>query len=145
MQVLKVKRIVKHPQWTGSSGYDLALIELQDRVKFNPKKFANLTPPDGARLNAFGFGQTSHPGNAPEFLQGAVFNFSAKATKNSRPQIIRASAHGKAVCFGDSGGPLLFNGTLIATTTFTTGNCKAGGQMGFTRVDMPWIKRVVGL
>jgi len=145
MQTVKVKRIIKHPEWTGNRGYDLALIELESRVKFKPRQLTNATPSDSAKLSAFGFGQTSHPGSAPEFLQGAVFRFNAKATKNSRKEIIRASAPGKAVCFGDSGGPLMYNGKLIATATFTTGNCKAGGQMGFTRVDIPWIKRVVGL
>lgn len=132
MDVVPVKRIIKHPSW------DLALIELKRASKMNPKAFADLKPKRGDRLRAFGFGQTSHPGSAPEFLQGAVFNFK---DYGSRPQIMRLSAPGKATCFGDSGGPLIYNGKLVATATYTSGKCNPGGLMGFTRVDVGWVRR----
>lgn len=135
MDVVPVKRIIKHPSW------DLALIELKRASKMKPKAFGNVNLKDGAKLNTFGFGQTSGGGSAPEYLLGTVLRFNAKATDNARPQIIRAGAPGKAVCFGDSGGPLIYNGKLIATTTFTVGKCQPGGLMGFTRIDVPWVKR----
>jgi hypothetical protein len=131
MDVVPVKRIIKHPSW------DLALIELKRASKMNPKAFADLKPRRGDKLRAFGFGQTSHPGSAPEFLQGAVFNFK---DYGSRPQIMRLSAPGKATCFGDSGGPLIYNGKLVATATYTSGKCNPGGLMGFTRIDMGWVR-----
>jgi hypothetical protein len=134
MDVVPVKRIIKHPSW------DLALIELKRASKMKPKAFADLKPKRGDKLRAFGFGQTSHPGSAPEFLQGAVFNFK---DYGARPQIMRLSAPGKAVCFGDSGGPLIYKGKLVATATYTSGKCNPGGLMGFTRVDMGWVNRTI--
>jgi len=130
-----VKRIILHPK------IDLALIELKTNVKFTPRKLSNARLSNGEKLHAFGFGQTSHPGRAPEFLQGAVFRFNAKATANARPEIIRAGAPGKAICFGDSGGPLMYQGRLIATSTFTVSKCQPGGMMGFTRLDVNWIRK----
>ncbi len=150
METIRVKRIIKHPEWTHDSekkrwsGYDLALIELERPSKFKPIKMTGAHPEDGDRLQAFGFGQTSHPGRAPEYLQGTVFKFNAKASANARPQIYRASAPGKAICFGDSGGPLVHKGRLlIAVNTFTVDDCKPGGMMGFTRLDLGWIRKVI--
>jgi hypothetical protein len=147
MDTVRVKRIIKHPDWKydsekGWHGYDLALIELERPAKFSPKRFNNITPPDGARLGTFGFGNTYYQSGAPEYNQGVVLNFNARATsKASRREIILASKQGKATCHGDSGGPLIYNGTLIATTTFTRGKCAPGQLMGFTRVDMRWIQK----
>lgn len=142
VDLVKVKRIILHPRWS-SDEYDLALIELQRPSKHRPVAFAALTPRDGERVNVFGFGQTSFPGNTPRFLQGAALRFNARATARARPQILRAGVPGKAVCFGDSGGPLMFSGRLIGTVTFTVGKCNIGGLGGFTRLDMPWIRRYV--
>lgn len=139
---IRVKRIIKHPRWA-TDKYDLALIELARPSKFQPKPFGNVTPRDGDRVHVFGFGQTSFPGSAPRFLQGAVLTFNARATMNARPQILRAGDAGKAVCFGDSGGPLIHKGRLIGTVTFTVGKCNIGGLGGFTRLDMPWMRRYV--
>lgn len=143
---VKIKRLIKHPNWKFDyeknrwKGYDLALIELQRASKIKPIPYANITPPDKAGLRIFGFGQTSHPGQASRFLMGAVLEFDEKATNESRPEIIRARKPGKAVCYGDSGGPMIFKGKLIATTTFTIEKCRPGTAMGFTRVDVNWMR-----
>lgn len=133
-----VKRIVKHPSW------DLALIELSRPSKFQPIPIHDdRDPPDGYRLQTYGFGNTYWQSGAPEFLQGTVLVFNKKATDNARRQIIRAGEKGKAVCHGDSGGPLIYWGKLLATTTFTVAKCQTGALMGFTRLDHNWMKQVM--
>lgn len=144
---VKIRNLIKHPKWIFDNeknrwkGYDLALIELERSSKIKPIPFANITPPDKARLGTFGFGQTSHPGEASRFLMGTVLEFDEKRTNESRSEIIRARKPGKAVCYGDSGGPLIYNGKLIATTTFTIDKCHPGTAMGFTRLDHDWIRK----
>jgi secreted trypsin-like serine protease len=135
MDVVPVKRVIKHPSW------DLALIELKRDSKMKPKSFANITPQDDSKLQVFGFGNASYGSGAPEYLQGTVLRFNAKASNNARPQILRAGAPNKATCHGDSGGPLMYQGRLIATATFTVGKCQPGGLMGFTRVDVDWVRK----
>jgi hypothetical protein len=147
---IAVKRVVKHPSW------DLQLIELKRASKFKPIKIhEGRDPPDGYRLQTYGFGNTAWQSGAPRFLQGTVFVFNKSATDKARRQIIRAGERGKAVCHGDSGGPLVYNvissdsqntkviPSLIATTTFTVDKCRAGGLMGFTRIDIGWIKNII--
>jgi hypothetical protein len=150
MDRVPVKRVIKHPSW------DLALIELKRPSKFKPLAMhEGRDPPDGYRLQTYGFGNTAWQSGAPDVLQGTVLVFNETATKNARKQIIRAGEKGKAVCHGDSGGPLVYNDIesdnqntkvtpkLIATTTFTVGKCKPGALMGFTRLDIPWIKKYI--
>ena len=142
-----VKRIVKHPSW------DLALIELSRPSKFQPiPVHDDRDPPDGYRLQTYGFGNTYWQSGAPQFLQGTVLVFNKKATDNARKQIIRAGEKGKAVCHGDSGGPLVYSGLdengaaeprLLAVTTFTVDKCQTGALMGFTRLDHNWMKQVM--
>ena len=135
---VQVKRVIHHPSW------DLSLIELERPTKLKPIRLHGDTYlEDGARLASFGLGNTTGGGSGPEFLQGAVFFFNKKATQNARESIIRASAPGKATCHGDSGGPLIFRGELVATNTFTVGKCQPGGLMGFTRLDIDWIRGFV--
>jgi secreted trypsin-like serine protease len=159
---VKVKRVIKHPKWKYNEeknrwmGYDLAIIELERRVKFKPiKMHDDRDPPDGYRIQTYGFGNTAWKSGAPTFLQGTTLVFNERATKKARPEIIRAGEKGKATCHGDSGGPLVYNvlwsdshntnvtPKLIATNTFTVVKCHAGALMGFTRLDMNWIKKVI--
>ena len=49
-----------------------------------------------------------------------------------------------SVCHGDSGGPLIHQGRLLATITFTEGKCSVKGLMGFTRLDYEWVRKYVG-
>ena len=134
-----VKRVLKHPSW------DLQLIELKRASKFKPLPlYEGRDPPDGYRLQTYGFGNTYWQSGAPRFLQGTVLVFNKEATDKARKQIIRAGEAGKAVCHGDSGGPLVYNGKLLANTTFTVDKCRPGGLMGFTRLDVEWMKRIMG-
>jgi len=135
---IKITRIVKHPDW------DLQLLKLARPSKAKPITLSTHSIEDGARLAAFGFGNTSYGGNGPNHLKGAVFYYNERATKNARPGIIRASNRpNAAVCHGDSGGPLVYNGRLLATITFTEGKCSKTGLMGFTRIDFGWVKEVI--
>lgn len=131
-----VKRIIKHPSW------DLALIELKRESKFKPIAIHDgRLPPDGYRLQTYGFGNTYWQSGAPQFLQGTVLVFDAEATQNAREQILRAGEKGKAICHGDSGSGLLYLNKLLGVSTFTVGKCKPGALMGFTKIDLEWVRK----
>lgn len=135
---IKIVKIVKHPDW------DLQLLKLARPSKATPITLSTHSIEDGAKLSAFGFGNTSFGGNGPDQLKGAVFFYNERATQRARPGIIRASNRpNAAVCHGDSGGPLVYNGRLLATITFTEGKCSVNGLMGFTRIDFNWVSDII--
>jgi len=135
---IRITKVVKHPKW------DLQLLKLARPSKARPITLSTHSIEDGARLAAFGFGNTSYGGSGPDQLKGAVFYYNERATNGARPGIIRASNRpNAAVCHGDSGGPLVYNGRLLATITFTEGKCSKNGLMGFTRIDFDWVKDVI--
>ena len=136
---IRITQIVKHPDW------DLQLLKLARPAKTKPIQWSTHSIEDGARVAAFGFGNTiGGKSSAPEYLQGAVFFYNERATNGARPGIIRAANRGRsAVCHGDSGGPLIYKGKLLATITFTEGKCSINGLMGFTRIDHHWVKEVI--
>jgi len=138
-ETIGVKRVVKHPKW------DLALLELKRPSKFKPIHFyGDAYLEDKARLAVFGFGNAEYQGSGPEYLQGAIFKFNKRATQGARESIIRAENRTKsAVCHGDSGGPVIYQNGLVATVTFTEGKCSIYGLMGFTKIDIEWVKRYV--
>lgn len=132
---IAVKRVVKHPSW------DLQLIELKRASKFKPiEMHEGRDPPDGYRIQTYGFGNTYWQSGAPRFLQGVVLVFNEEATSKARKHVIRAGEIGKAVCHGDSGSGLVYINKLLGVTYFTVGKCNEGSLMGFTRLDVNWIR-----
>lgn len=132
---IKITEVIKHPS------RDLQLLKLERRSKFRPVPLYREGLITGDRLNVFGFGNTEYKGSSPEYLQGAVFSYTGEG---AREGIIRANNRPyQAVCHGDSGSPVIFQGQLVATVTFTEGKCSVKGSMGFTRLDMNWIRRHV--
>ena len=132
---INIVEVIKHPS------RDLQLLKLERRSKFRPVPLYRDGLITGDRLAVFGFGNTEFGGSAPEHLQGAAFYYTGEG---AREGIIRANNRPyQAVCHGDSGSPVIFQGELVATVTFTEGRCSTKGSMGFTRLDMKWIERYV--
>jgi len=130
---IKITKVIKH------TSRDLQLLKLEKPSRFRPIKLYEGNLSKGDRLAAFGFGNTEYGGSAPEFLQGAVFYYTGEG---AREGIIRANNRPyQAVCHGDSGSPVIFQGELVATVTFTEGRCSTKGSMGFTRLDIGWINK----
>jgi len=130
---INIVEVIKHPS------RDLQLLKLERRSKFRPVPLYRDGLITGDRLAVFGFGNTEYKGSSPEYLQGAVFSYTGDG---AREGIIRANNRPyQAVCHGDSGSPVIFRGELVATVTFTEGRCSVKGSMGFTRLDLEWIRQ----
>lgn len=135
---------IPHPafSWAGSgvphfADADLAVIQVMGPPI--PGPYATLAPlgsadtKDKSTLDIYGFGVSALIGGAPDPASfGTLRHASAKSlgVKNSDPEFLHFNG---PACFGDSGGPVLQDGMLLAVISFAPSGCHSTNYA--TRVD----------
>lgn len=141
-----------HPNWNGDAGngYDFRMYSFVGANASTPVIPVATTQEYaiGSMATVAGWGLTidGDNGSSPTIRQQVT-----KPINDifSNPPLIKYIQTNSGFCSGDSGGPSLFNGKLIAVTSFTSGNNGSCIDPGFVgRVDHPtvasWIAQVVG-
>lgn len=134
----KVKKIFVHPQFGPRMDWDFALIYLYKPLEFN--EFVKAAPypkdnsfvvPVGAEVKFSGFGYLDRNKTRPNNLQQVALKVSdsvkcaekyEKANYTLNPNLIVCAQpeNGKDVCFGDSGGPMIYRGRLVGVISMTS-------------------------
>ena len=163
---------VTHPQYSDftdtSNWNDVGVIVLDKPVvgitpaTIAPKGYlAAFAQPrlNGTIFEVVGYGtEVRKPESGPQKPQPMSYPLIRRVTTSPgqklTPQILQLNGNpndtrgGGGTCFGDSGGPVLLNGYLVAVTSYGyTSNCRYLG--GYQRIDIPvvqsWLKGVGAL
>jgi V8-like Glu-specific endopeptidase len=125
------------PEWdlAAKDTHDVAVVVLDRPVSIQPIALprAGLLDSAAVKSQAFtnvGFGYADRTFTFDGYRRSSTSSFtSVKATD------VKLSESGGGVCFGDSGGPRLLNGVVVAVTS--TGNKNCTGQSSSYRLDSP--------
>jgi MYXO-CTERM domain-containing protein len=121
-----------HPSYNGdaSQGYDFRILEISGAA--GAPVIPAATSPDGVSAGsdviAVGYGATSG-GNSSNSLRRRVTEEVSEIYVNP-PLLLADQTDGTGSCSGDSGGPILFNGTVVGVTSFGDQNCTQFGGYG---------------
>lgn len=138
--LVKVGRVYLHPN------KDLALLKLERKAKFKPIPYGNPRLIEGDKVQAFGMGNKSYDQGGGNILRAVTLRF---IEQTKAPHMIHATGGiGKAICFGDSGGPLIIrkNGKpfLVGVSSWTGSRCGSNnGPSGFAKPDLKWIRKIL--
>jgi secreted trypsin-like serine protease len=139
----------------GPNGSDIALVRLASPVGGAPVTIASASPAPGAGITLLGWGQTvSERGDGPpsavlKELDTTVVEDSACSeqgnTIDGPTELCIQSSPDQTACFGDSGGPAIFNGALIGAASRGSENC---GDANAVYVDVTafasWVQEKIG-
>ena len=155
-----VSRVVMHPDYLLTSGYDISLLELSSSSTMAPTQVAGAGERSiwtaGTMETIVGWGVTSEGGEQPDRLQEAQVPittdaYCAGAYSDFDPQTMVCAGFpqgGVDTCQGDSGGPMFgrtSTGALrvVGTTSFGEGCARPGKPGVYGRVAddtlRPWI------
>jgi secreted trypsin-like serine protease len=156
-----VSRVVMHPDYLLTSGYDISLLQLSSSSTMAPTQVAgagerSIWTPDTMET-IVGWGVTSEGGSQPDRLQEAQVPittdaYCAGAYSDFDPQTMVCAGFpqgGVDTCQGDSGGPMFGRGSagalrIVGTTSFGEGCARPGKPGVYGRVAddtlRPWIE-----
>ncbi len=118
-----------HPSWNGDpgNGYDFRILQISNAAG------APVIPASsndglsvGTAVEVSGFGAT-FAGDQNNSLRRHVTENVAELYSNA---IVAYQNDGTGSCSGDSGGPVLYNGTVVGVTSFGDANCTQYGAYG---------------
>ncbi|KAK9680213.1 Trypsin [Popillia japonica] len=147
-----VKAVVPHPDFwsTGNSSVDLGLIRLQKKITLGPKaqliELATEPPPVGGEATVVGFGVMKCVGEArchekvklSKRLRYADIDIEAVEPDGT---IVTKSRGNKSTCYGDSGGPIAYNGQIIGVVSSGEyGDCTGYDIQGPVFPLLKWIE-----
>jgi hypothetical protein len=148
-----------HPQYSGFTDLknwnDVGVIQLSSRIKgIKPASIAPVGTLDGIAtadlsrtlFTAVGYGtEVRQPDSGPQKAVPESFPLLRRSVdmpgQKLTPQIIQTNGNpndnqgGGGTCTGDSGGPLFYNGQIVAVTSYGN-NDKCYGVGGYQRVDI---------
>jgi secreted trypsin-like serine protease len=157
---LGVSRVVMHPDYLLTSGYDISLLELSSSSTMAPTQVAGAGERSiwtaGTMETIVGWGVTSEGGSRPERLQEAQVPittdaYCAGAYSDFDPKTMVCAGFpqgGVDTCQGDSGGPMFGRSStgalrVVGTTSFGEGCARPGKPGVYGRVAddtlRPWI------
>jgi trypsin len=155
-----VSRVVMHPNYLLTSGYDISLLQLSQSSTMAPTQVAGAgersTWSAGALETIVGWGATSEGGDLPDNLQEArvpitTDAYCAGAYSDFDPRTMVCAGFpqgGVDTCQGDSGGPMFGRTSagallVVGTTSFGEGCARPGKPGVYARVAdetlRPWI------
>ncbi|XP_055606255.1 polyserase-2-like [Uranotaenia lowii] len=171
-QEIPIRELIVHPQYLSSMKYfDIALIELEQEVKFNQAVCAaclwmeNEVPEE--KLQAVGFGATGFGDNlSPQLLKTQLSTITNQNCSGRLPEGMRSFPQGLVQeqfcaigekadsCEGDSGGPIqtersdvnnLIIPLVVGVVSFGT-PCGVGSTGVYTRISSykSWIEQITG-
>lgn len=124
-QVIAVTQRIIHPQYNAATAAnDIALLQLATpAVGIAPIPVATAAPGVGSTLHQMGWGSTVSTGNGgSQFLQQVNTNVLplTNCSRNTGAGSLCVAGNNVAsACWGDSGGPALFNGALVGAVSGT--------------------------
>jgi secreted trypsin-like serine protease len=157
---LGVSRVVMHPDYLLTSGYDISLLQLSSNSTMAPTQVAGAGERSiwtaGTMETIVGWGVTSEGGDLPDRLQEAQVPittdaYCAGAYSNFDPKTMVCAGFpegGVDTCQGDSGGPMFGRSPtgalrVVGTTSFGEGCARPGRPGVYGRVAddtlRPWI------
>jgi secreted trypsin-like serine protease len=160
-----VSRVVMHPNYLLTSGYDVSLLQLAGSSTMAPTQVAGAGERSiwtaGALETIVGWGVTSEGGDLPDNLQEArvpitTDQFCAGAYSDFDPKTMVCAGFpqgGVDTCQGDSGGPMFGRTSagvlrVVGTTSFGEGCARPGKPGVYARVAddtlRPWIAENTG-
>ena len=160
-----VSRVVLHPNYLLTSGYDISMLQLSQSSTMAPTQVAGAGERGiwsaGTLETIVGWGATEEGGGTPDNLQEAQVPittdaYCAGAYSDFDPQTMVCAGFpqgGVDTCQGDSGGPMFgrtSTGVLrvVGTTSFGEGCARAGKPGVYARVAdetlRPWIAQNTG-
>ena len=160
-----VGRVVMHPNYLLTSGYDISLLQLSQSSTMAPTQVAGAgersTWSAGALETIVGWGVTSEGGDLPDNLQEArvpitTDAYCAGAYSDFDPKTMVCAGFpegGVDTCQGDSGGPMFGRTSagalrVVGTTSFGEGCARPGKPGVYARVAddtlRPWIAQTTG-
>jgi secreted trypsin-like serine protease len=158
---LGVSRVVMHPDYLLTSGYDVSLLQLSSSSTMAPTQVAGAGERSiwtaGTMETIVGWGVTSEGGSQPDRLQEAQVPittdaYCAGAYSDFDPKTMVCAGFpqgGVDTCQGDSGGPMFGRTTagalrVVGTTSFGEGCARPGKPGVYGRVAddtlRPWIE-----
>jgi secreted trypsin-like serine protease len=157
---LGVSRVVMHPDYLLTSGYDISLLQLSSSSTMAPTQVAGAGERSiwtaGTMETIVGWGVTSEGGDPPDTLQEAQVPittdaYCAGAYSDFDPKTMVCAGFpqgGVDTCQGDSGGPMFGRSSsgalrVVGTTSFGEGCARPGRPGVYGRVAddtlRPWI------
>jgi trypsin len=158
---LGVSRVVMHPDYLLTSGYDISLLQLSSSSTMAPTQVAGAGERSiwtaGTMETIVGWGVTSEGGSQPDRLQEAQVpittdSYCAGVYRDFDPQTMVCAGFpqgGVDTCQGDSGGPMFGRASagalrIVGTTSFGEGCARPGKPGVYGRVGddtlRPWIE-----
>ena len=148
---LGVSRVVMHPDYLLTSGYDISLLQLSSSSTMAPTQVAGAGERSiwtaGTMETIVGWGVTSEGGSQPDRLQEAQVpittdSYCAGAYSDFDPQTMVCAGFpqgGVDTCQGDSGGPMFGRASagalrIVGTTSFGEGCARPGKPGVYGRV-----------
>lgn len=148
-----IQKILNHPSYSiNTVANDISLVKTAAAITFNDNVKAIPLPPlvslptgPGVAATVSGWGQTSHPGSAPDILQYLNVTTITNANCRSRFDASQESkvfnnkictlplSQGQGACMGDSGGALVANGVAIGVVSWGV-PCGTGAPDVYDRV-----------
>jgi secreted trypsin-like serine protease len=160
-----VSRVVMHPDYLLTSGYDISLLQLSQTSAMTPTQVAGAGERSiwsaGTLETIVGWGATEEGGDLPDNLQEAQVpittdQYCAGAYSDFDPQTMVCAGFpngGVDTCQGDSGGPMFGRAStgalrVVGTTSFGEGCARAAKPGVYGRVAddtlRPWIAQNTG-
>lgn len=156
---MAVSSIVNHPSYSSITlNNDISVVQTAAAMTFsgtvNLIAMATATHGGGVAATASGWGQTAHPGAAAVTLQflhvQTLTNVDCRSRHNAvngarvfDSTICTFTQAGQGMCMGDSGGPLIAQGTVIGAVSWGIA-CAQGFPDVYARVSShrEWIRSV---
>ncbi|GAB0092731.1 hypothetical protein DMENIID0001_077620 [Sergentomyia squamirostris] len=157
-QVIRVAKIIQNPQYNSQTvDYDISLLKLEKALTFGdgvqpiPLLNSGDVVPDGDLITVSGWGRLSENGPIPSQLQAIKIPkmndvvcqnalMVTDAPMTDRKLCAGTLSGGNNTCYGDSGGPAVWNGVLVGIVSYSINGCaRTNYPTVYTKVANPEI------